>query len=669
MRVVRTCNNHYNRHMADPSTYRPRTSDIPTSPGVYRFIDDEGRIIYVGKAKNLRNRLTSYFQDIAALHPRTQKMVTTAAAVKWVVVNSDIEALTLEYSWIKEFSPRFNVMYRDDKSYPYLAVSLGATYPRMYITRESKNRKNRYFGPYTHVWAIRETMDMLQKVFPVRTCSQGVFNRAKRSDRPCLLGYIDRCAAPCVGRISVEDHKQLADDLCQFMAGHTGKFINDLTEQMQQASANLEFEKAAKLRDRIDALHTVMEKNAVVLDDATDTDVFALACDDLVAAVHVFHVRAGRIRGERGWVIDRVDDAPPSTLMAQLLQQVYSEATTHDRSAARSVDDREHLSSQALPPEILVSHMPDDATTIHQWLEDLRQTKVSLRIPMRGAKKALMETVTKNAEHSLQLHKNKRMGDLTQRSQALEEIQEYCGLENAPLRIECYDISHTAGRQQMASMVVFEDALPRKKDYRTFSIKENEDGAPDDTAAMSEVLQRRFRNLAREEEKIKAGGEVASGALIDEETGRPKRFSYRPDLVVVDGGLPQVNAAQAALDEVNANVPVIGLAKRLEEIWVSGSSFPIIMPRTSAGLFLLQYLRDESHRFAIKAHRNKRGKAVTASVLDRIDGLGDYRQKQLLTHFGSVKKIKEASIDQLTDVPGIGASTARDIYNFFHSDD
>ena len=459
--------------MADPSTYRPRTGDIPTSPGVYRFSDPHGRVIYVGKAKNLRNRLTNYFQDLANLHPRTQQMVTTASAVQWTVVRSEVEALTLEFTWIKEFNPRFNVMFKDDKSYPYLAVSMGERFPRVQVTRERKRAGSRYFGPYTQVWAIRDTIDQLLRVFPMRSCSAGVFQRAKAQGRPCLLGYIDKCAAPCVGRISMEEHRELAEGLCQFMEGRTGPVIRDLEEQMRQASAELNFERAAKLRDDVKALRTVLERNAVVLDDGSDADVFSLVSDDLDAAVYVFHVRGGRIRGTRGWVIERVDGAGEEALMSRLLEQVYSSASMDEAGAGRaakvaavSVDDVAHTPTSAIPREVLVSVAPEDAETIARWLGQVRGASVSIHVPRRGPKAQLMATVTENARQGLALHRTKRAGDITARSKALEELAENLDLPSAPLRIECYDVSHTGGENQVASMVVFEDGMPRKDAYR-----------------------------------------------------------------------------------------------------------------------------------------------------------------------------------------------------------
>ena len=629
--------------MADPSTYRPRPGEIPTDPGVYRFRDKDGRVIYVGKAKNLRQRLSSYFQDVAALHHRTATMVRTGASVEWTVVTTEVEALQLEYSWIKEFDPRFNVKYRDDKSYPYLAVTLGEEYPRAQVMRGAKRKGTRYFGPYAHAWAIRETLDLALRVFPVRTCSSGVFTRAGQVGRPCLLGYIDKCSAPCVGRVDAQRHREIAEDFCDFMAGETGRFMNRLTGEMKAAAAELDFERAARLRDDIGALERVLEKSAVVLPDATDADVFALAEDELEVAVQLFHVRGGRVRGQRGWVAERDAETTPD-VVEHLLQQVYgSEA------------------GDAVPREVLVPVLPDDADALSLWLSALRGSRVDLRVPRRGDKRTLMETVARNAKQSLARHKVTRAGDLTTRSQALQQLQDTLELDEAPLRIECFDISHVQGTQVVGSMVVFEDGLPRKSEYRRFIVRGDETGATDDTAAMHEVLTRRFRRGQREEAEVAQRDAVAVGADGDspEVGARPARFAYRPNLVVVDGGLPQVNAAARALADCGVvDVAVVGLAKRLEEVWVPGVEYPVVLPRTSEGLYLLQRLRDEAHRFAITFHRQRRSKAMTTSQLDGIPGLGEKRRKALLKQFGSVKKIRAASVDELSDVPGIGPALA-----------
>ena len=674
--------------MADPSAYRPAPGEVPVSPGVYRFLDGEGRVIYVGKAKNLRARLSNYFQDPAALHPRTRKMVTTACAVEWTVVGTEAESLALEYSWIKEFDPRFNVMYKDDKSYPYLAVTMREAYPRAQVVRGARRPGTRYFGPFVQARSIRETLDQLLRVFPVRSCSPGVFKRARASGRPCLLGYIDKCSAPCVGRISEPDHRSLAEDLCAFMAGRTGPYLRDLEDRMRLAAANLDFERAARLRDDAAALRRVVERNAVVLPDATDADVFALARDELTAAVQVFHVRGGRVRGQRGWVIDLVEDADDAELVERLLQQVYGDLVDPADTgaparpgptaleAATSVDDVAHTPTTAVPREVLVPVAPADAPAVRAWLAGLRGGRVELRVPVRGDKAALMGTVRSNAQEALRLHKTRRAGDLTQRAAALEELAEALDLPEAPLRIECYDISHTHGAHQVGSMVVFEDGAPRKSDYRRFTVHGRDGtGAVDDTAAMGEVLTRRFKRLLAEQgagpeedaEPAGADGGTAGTASpaasgpIDPGTGRPRRFSYAPGLVVVDGGLPQVNAARAALDELGVDVPLVGLAKRLEEVWVPGEEFPVILARTSPALHLLQHLRDESHRFAITHHRARRAAAMTRSALDEVPGLGPARQAALLKEFGSVKRIRAATPERIARVRGIGPTLAATI--------
>ena len=668
--------------MADPSAYRPAPGEVPVSPGVYRFLDGEGRVIYVGKAKNLRARLSNYFQDPAALHPRTRKMVTTACAVEWTVVGTEAESLALEYSWIKEFDPRFNVMYKDDKSYPYLAVTMREAYPRAQVVRGARRPGTRYFGPFVQARSIRETLDQLLRVFPVRSCSPGVFKRARASGRPCLLGYIDKCSAPCVGRISEPDHRSLAEDLCAFMAGRTGPYLRDLEDRMRLAAANLDFERAARLRDDAAALRRVVERNAVVLPDATDADVFALARDELTAAVQVFHVRGGRVRGQRGWVIDLVEDADDAELVERLLQQVYGDLVDPADTgaparpgptaleAATSVDDVAHTPTTAVPREVLVPALPADAPAVRAWLAGLRGGRVELRVPVRGDKAALMGTVRSNAQEALRLHKTRRAGDLTQRAAALEELAEALDLPEAPLRIECYDISHTHGAHQVGSMVVFEDGAPRKSDYRRFVVRGRDgEGAADDTAAMGEVLTRRFKRLLAEQGAEPAGTDggtagtasPAASGPIDPGTGRPRRFSYAPGLVVVDGGAPQVGAARTALDELGVDVPLIGLAKRLEEVWVPGEEFPVVLARTSPALHLLQHLRDESHRFAITHHRARRSAAMTRSALDDVPGLGPARQAALLKEFGSVKRLRAATAERIASVRGIGPTLAATI--------
>ncbi|USQ74930.1 excinuclease ABC subunit UvrC [Ornithinimicrobium cryptoxanthini] len=642
--------------MADPSTYRPRPGEIPTEPGVYRFRDAHGRVIYVGKAISLRSRLNSYFQDISALHPRTRTMVQTGASVEWTVVRNEVEALQLEYAWIKEYDPRFNVKYRDDKSYPYLAVTMGEEFPRAQVMRGDKKPGTRYFGPYAHAWAIRETLDQLLRVFPMRTCSKGVFNRAHQVGRPCLLGYIDKCAAPCVGWVSPEEHRAIAEDFSDFMAGNTGHFVKDLERRMQAASKELDFETAARLRDDIVALQRALEKSAVVLPDATDADIFALADDELEVAFQLFHVRGGRVRGQRGWVSEKGAEQL-ADIVEHLLLQVYGDE-----------------SREGVPREVLVPVAPSGRANLEAWLSELRGARVEVRVPQRGDKRALLETVARNAQQSLARHKVARSGDLTARSQALQELQEVLDLDEAPLRIESFDISHVQGSDVVGSMVVFEDGLPRKSEYRRFIVRH---GTGDDTAAMHEVLTRRFRHLvtapAPTESDVRSGeqSDAVSGEQPDATSGeqpigqpvgpdgRPNRFAYPPNLVVVDGGLPQVNAAAAALSEIGVtDVSVIGLAKRLEEIWVPGQEFPVILPRTSEGLYLLQRVRDEAHRFANTFHRQRRSKSMTVSRLDGIPGLGPARQKALLRAFGSVRRMEAATVEELTEVSGIGPALA-----------
>ncbi|WP_446039020.1 excinuclease ABC subunit UvrC [Streptomyces sp. SID1121] len=647
--------------MADPSSYRPKPGQIPDSPGVYKFRDEHHRVIYVGKAKSLRPRLSSYFQDLAGLHPRTRTMVTTAASVEWTVVSTEVEALQLEYSWIKEFDPRFNVKYRDDKSYPYLAVTLNEEFPRVQVMRGAKRKGVRYFGPYGHAWAIRETVDLMLRVFPVRTCSAGVFKNAERTGRPCLLGYIGKCSAPCVGRVTPEEHRELAEEFCDFMAGRTGAYIRRLERQMTVAAEDMEYEKAGRLRDDIGALRRAMEKNAVVLADATDADLIAVAEDELEAAVQIFHVRGGRVRGQRGWVTDKVEEVGTAGLVEHALQQLYGDET-----------------GDSVPKEVLVPALPgDDVETaaVTQWLSDRRGSHVSLRIPQRGDKKDLMATVERNAQQALVLHKTRRASDLTTRSRALEEIARALDLDSVPLRIECFDISHLQGDDVVASMVVFEDGLARKSEYRRFQIKGKvgdtqvwHGEGQDDVRSMHEVIARRFRRYLLEKERTGewteqdlVGGTTASGEVVaaPEDDGRPKRFAYPPQLVVVDGGQPQVAAAKRALDELGIDdVAVCGLAKRLEEVWLPDDDDPVVLPRSSEGLYLLQRVRDEAHRFAITYQRAKRAKRIRTSPLDDVPGLGETRKQALIKHFGSVKRLRQATIEQICEVPGLGRKTA-----------
>jgi excinuclease ABC subunit C len=610
--------------------YRPATGTIPESPGVYRFRDPTGRVIYVGKAKSLRQRLSSYFADLWSLHPRTQQMVTTASSVDWVVVGTEVEALQLEYAWIKEFDPRFNVRYRDDKSYPFLAVTLDEEYPRLQVMRGAKRKGVRYFGPYSHAWAIRETLDLLLRVFPARSCSPGVFKRANQIGRPCLLGYIGKCSAPCVGRVSADEHRAIVEEFCDFMAGGTDKLLKRLEREMLAASAETDYERAARLRDDLAAARKALERQAVVLGDGTDADVVAFAEDQLEAAVQVFHVRGGRVRGQRGWVVEKTELLTTGDLVHAFCSQIYGDTA--------EVPD--------VPREVLVPELPSDAEALEAWLAERRGARVSLRVPQRGDKKTLMETVARNASEALTRHKLRRATDLSARSAALEEIEDALSLPTAPLRIECFDISQIQGTDVVASMVVFEDGLARKSEYRRFIVK----GATDDVSAISEVIRRRFQYYVADR------GEP--GSRLDE-TGRAKKFAYPPQLVVVDGGQPQVNAAAAVLSELGVvDVAVCGLAKRLEEVWLPSDDMPVILSRTSEGLYLLQRVRDEAHRFAITFHRQRRSARMTASSLDDIPGLGQVRRKALLRQFGSVRKLAAAGVEEIAAVPGIGPRTA-----------
>jgi excinuclease ABC subunit C len=631
----------------DPATYRPAPGSIPVEPGVYRFRDPHGRVIYVGKAKSLRSRLNSYFADVASLAPRTRQMVMSAGSVEWTVVHTEVEALQLEYNWIKEFDPRFNVRYRDDKSYPVLAVTLNEEYPRLMVYRGPRRKGVRYFGPYSHAWAIRETLDLLTRVFPARTCSTGVFKRHSQIDRPCLLGYIDKCSAPCIGRVSAEEHRKIVLDFCDFLSGKTDRLVRDMEHQMREAAEQLDFERAARLRDNISAMKRALEKQAVVFGDGTDADVVAFAEDELEAAVQVFHVRGGRVRGQRGWIVEKPGEPGESSqelLVEQFITQFYGDQAELDSAADEY--------TSPVPRQVLVPVLPANADELATWLCGLRGSRVVLRVPYRGDKRALAETVRRNAEEALAQHKLKRAGDFNARSEALQSIQDVLGLAEAPLRVECVDISHVQGTDVVASLVVFEDGLPRRSDYRHFAIREAAgDGRSDDVASIAEVTRRRFlrhlSDLSGKPEDLTA-------------EGKPRRFAYPPNLFVVDGGAPQVNAAQSVLDELGiTDVAVIGLAKRLEEVWVPSEPEPVIMPRNSEGLYLLQRIRDEAHRFAITYHRSKRSKRMTASALDSVRGLGEIRRAALVKHFGSVAQLKQATVAEMTAVPGIGVATAR----------
>ena len=753
--------------------FRPKTSDIPAKPGVYKWRDGQGRVIYVGKAKNLRNRLTNYFQPLYLLHPRTQTMVLTARSLEWTVVATELESLTLEYTWIKEFDPRFNVQFRDDKTYPYLAVSTGEQVPRVWVTRSRKRRDTRYFGPYAKVWELRHSLDRLLRTFPVRTCTTNVFHKAQLTGRPCLLASIGKCSAPCVNQIEADEHRRLCEQLVGVMTGRLGRpYIAQLTRDMKEASAELEFEKAARLRDQIQMLETVVQQNAVVFDQDVDADVFGFASDELEASVHAFYVRAGSIRGERNWSVERVEDIADTDLMADLLVQVYSDeaGNDHPQSAAptapasggenaavlplagagtqsvtgggaatistsreaigstqtltatdaiaRAQATRERNTRQEttgrvdllapiapVPREIIVPIEPSRRAELESWLTDQRGGAVTIRVASRGDKKQLMDRANENANQALQRSKMSRISDMGARTQAMNDVAKALGLNQAPLRIECYDISNTVGGAfQVASMVVFEDAIAKKSEYRRFSIRGKDgQGAVDDLSALYETLTRRFKhgNIAGDSgESIDAEQRAAkaeqqqeqsvsdangtssttpaaitdassfadSSEVVQQNTNR-HHFAYKPNLVVVDGGKPQVMAAAKALKDCGVDdVAVCGLAKRLEEVWVPDDDYPIILKRQSEGMYLLQRVRDESHRFAITYHRQQRRKGALRSALDEIPGIGESYQKRLLNHFGSVKAMRMASVEDFEQVKGVGHAKAEALYAALHDE-
>ncbi|WP_372967098.1 excinuclease ABC subunit UvrC [Microbacterium sp.] len=627
--------------MADVLAYKPRAGEIPTNPGVYRFRDADGRVLYVGKAKNLRQRLSNYFAPLRTLHERTRRMVTTAASVEWTVVPTDVDSLQLEYMWIKEFDPPFNVRYKDDKSYPFMAVTLGDEAPRVIVTRNRKIPGARYFGPYPKVWAVHETIDLMVKAFPIRTCSDSSYKRAMQTGRPCFPGQIGKCGGPCSMTVSIEEHRAMVDDFVAFMAGGDERFTRDLTKRMLAASAAMDYEAAAKYRDKLTAIEAVLGKSALVLAPDEDADLFGIAEDELAAAVQHFVIRGGRVRGVRAMTIEKEIDISSADLVDQVLQRAYGD-------------------SQDVPRRILVPSLPDDAAELELWLRDRRGRKVEIAVAQRGQRADLMRTATLNAQQALIRHKTRRTSDYVARTQALTDLQEALGMSEAPLRIECFDISHLGGTNVVASMVVFEDGLPRKDQYRSFNIPET----TDDTDSMYQVLRRRLAYLDRPEEldepAVLPTGEIGDDLTV--EVKRKPRFAYPPQLLLVDGGHPQVEAAARALrDAGHTEIAVCGIAKRLEEIWLPGEDFPVILPRTSESLYLLQRLRDEAHRFAITHQRKRRRNDIT-TVLAEVPGLGAARIKVLLKHFGSVTALRSAPPEEIEKVQGIGPVLAQNIH-------
>lgn len=611
-------------------SYRPKAGEIPTNPGVYRFRDGQGRVLYVGKAKNLRARLSNYFAPLHTLHERTRRMVTTATSVEWTVVATDVDSLQLEYQWIKEFDPPFNVRYRDDKSYPFMAITLGDEAPRVMVTRNHRIAGAKYFGPYPKVWAVHDTIDLLIKVFPIRTCSDASYKKAMASGRPCFPGQIGRCGGPCSMKVTIEEHRAVVDDFIAFMAGGDQRFTREMTARMNEASAAMDYESAAVYRDKLQAIDAVLKRSALVLPSDTDADLFGIAEDELAAAVQHFVVRGGRVRGVRATTIEKEIDISGADLVDQVLQRTYGDAAAAD-----------------IPRQVLVPELPDDAQELEEWLRERRGKKVSIGVAQRGQKAELMKTATLNAQQALMLHKTRRTSDYVARTQALTDLQEALGLEEAPLRIECYDVSHLGGTNVVASMVVFEDGLPRKDQYRSFKVEQTSD----DTDSLHQVLTRRLAYLDRPEEQ----DETSEEGVVARK--RP-RFAYPPQLLLVDGGQPQVAAAARALaDAGHSEIALAGIAKRLEEVWLPGDDFPVILPRTSEALYLLQRLRDEAHRFAIRHQRSRRRRDIQ-SVLTEVPGLGEARIRALLRHFGSVTALKKATPDEIAELPGVGPKLA-----------
>ena len=619
---------------------RPPAGTIPTSPGSYQFKDEHGRVIYVGKAANLRNRVSNYFQDVSQLHPRTASMVTAATSVEWIEVRNEVEALILEYSLIKQHRPRFNVRLRDDKSYPFLAVTLDEEYPRAVVMRGTKRKGTKYFGPFPHAWAIRETLDLLLRTFPVRTCSQGKFNQHHKLGRPCLLFHIEKCSGPCVGAVTSEVYADYVKQFCSFLEGETDAVVDQLQTEMQAASKEMEYEKAARLRDRLAGVQRAIEKQQMVGERDEDLDIIGLVDDDLEAAVQVFYVRKGRVVGRKGFILDKVEDLTPGGLVDRILEELYG--------------DEPPL---GIPSQVLVPVQPDDAATYSEWLAHLRGSSVQIRVPQRGDKRELHETVTINAREEFARHRLRRASDHNARSRALAEIQDLLSLPEAPLRIECYDMAHLQGTDYVGSMVVLEDGLPNKREYKRFKVKDVPGN--DDYAAMREVLTRRLSAYVFERDQPLA-----------DKGDKPGRFSYPPQLLLVDGGKGQLGVAVQVLEELGLTdeIPVASLAKKFEEVYIPGRSSPVLVPRGSEALFMLQRIRDEAHRFANTFHRELRGKRMVSSSLEGIAGLGEARAKRLVKEMGGVNAVKKASLDDLQVYTWLPRAVAEAIYARFHAE-
>jgi excinuclease ABC subunit C len=638
---------------------RPPAGTIPDSPGSYQFKDRDGRVIYVGKAKSLRSRLSNYFVDARSLPPRTAQMVAAAESVEWIEVRNEVEALMLEYSLIKQHRPRFNIRLRDDKSYPFLAITLDDEWPRAMVMRGSKRKGVRYFGPYGHAYAIRETLDLLLRTFPIRTCSDNKFQRHQRQGRPCLLFHIEKCSGPCVGEVSSAEYADLVADLIRFLEGDTVPVVKRLELQMKEAASRQEYELAARMRDRLASVRKAIEKQAMVTERAEDLDVIGLAEDELEAAVQVFYVRRGRVVGRKGFVVDKVEDVSRPQLLAHILEQLYAETALD------------------VPREVLVPTEPVDADFYEEWLTLLRGSKVGVRVPERGDKRALQEMVTRNASEEFVRHRLRRSADHNSRARALTALQDQLGLPEAPLRIECFDMSHIQGSDYVGSMVVMEDGLPKKSDYRRFKVKTV--GGNDDYAAMEEVLTRRFTALLAERDRglrelTGDGADGLGGAVggvdgaVDGAGRRPPKFSYPPQLLLIDGGKGQLSVAIRVLEDLGLEdeVPVASLAKQFEEVYLPGRADPVRIPRQSEALYLLQRIRDEAHRFAITYHRQLRGKRMTKSVLDDIPGLGPARKKRLIKELGGVSAVKKASLESLVALPWLPEAVARAVYEKIH---